>query len=58
MSSLVGLGIYKNKNSLDSLDKPEQMLWSQFSYKILGTHFGNSVLNNNNWDKINDNLTK
>ena len=34
------------------------MVWSQFSIKILGGHFGDSVLSNNNWDKVNDNLTK
>ena len=28
------------------------MVWSQFSIKILGVHFGSSVLDNSNWDKI------
>ena len=31
---------------------------SQFPIKILGFHFVNSVLDNNNWDKINEKLTK
>ena len=41
------------------------MVWSQFSHKILGVHPGNFVLDNwdkmnlgQNWDKINDTLTK
>ena len=31
---------------------------SQFSIKIFGVHFGNSVLDNSNWDKISHSLTK
>ena len=33
--------------------RPRQIVWSQFSIKILGVHFVNSVLDNNNWDIIN-----
>ena len=33
--------------------RPWQIVWSQFSIKILGVHFVNSVLDNNNWDIIN-----
>ena len=40
------------------IDKPGQMVWSQFSIKILGVHFVNFVLDNNNWDLINDKSTK
>ena len=32
------------------------MVWSQFSIKILGVHFGNSVLDNSSWDKISHSL--
>ena len=31
--------------------------WPQFTIKIIGVHFGNSVVVNNNWDKVNDKLT-
>ena len=34
------------------------MMWSQFSIKILGLHFGNSILDNSDWDKISHNLAK
>ena len=34
------------------------MVWSQFPLKIFGAHFGNSVLDNSNWDKLNHSLTK
>ena len=34
------------------------MVWSQFSIKIFGVNFGNSVLDNFNWDKISHSLTK
>ena len=34
------------------------MVWSQFSIKILGVHFGSSVLNNSSWDKISHSLAK
>ena len=34
------------------------MVWSQFSMKILGAHFVNSILDNNNWGIINDKLTQ
>ena len=34
------------------------MVWSQFSIKIFGVNFGNSVLDNSNWNKISHSLTK
>ena len=34
------------------------MVWSQFSIKIFGVNFGNSVLDNSNWSKISHSLTK
>ena len=34
------------------------MVWSQFSIKILGAHFGNSVLDYSSWDKISHSLAK
>ena len=34
------------------------MTWLQFSIKILGVHFGNSVIDNSNWNKISHTLTK
>ena len=34
------------------------MVWSQFSIKILGVHFGSFVLDNSNWDKISQSLAK
>ena len=34
------------------------MVWSQFFIKIFGVHFGNSVLDNCNWDRISVSLTK
>ena len=34
------------------------MGWSQFPIKIFGVHFGNSVLDKYNWDKISQSLTK
>ena len=34
------------------------MVWSQFPIKIFRVHFGNSVLDNFSWDKINHSLTK
>ena len=34
------------------------MVWSQYFIKILGLHFGNSVLDNSDWDKISHSLTK
>ena len=38
--------------------KPIQMVWSQFSIKMVAVHFHNSARDNRNWDKIYDNLTK
>ena len=34
------------------------MVWSQFSIRILLVHFGNSVLDNSNLEKISHSLTK
>ena len=34
------------------------MVWTQFSIKILGVHYGNSVLDNSSWDKISHSLAK
>ena len=34
------------------------MIWSQVSIKILGVHFGGSVLDNSSWDKISHSLAK
>ena len=38
-------GTYKNRT-----DKQGQIIWSELSIKILGLHFVNPVLGNNNWD--------
>ena len=56
--------IYFSKNqpllarSYKRIDKTGRMVWSQFSIKIIGLHFGNSVLDNSDWDKISHSLTK
>ena len=42
-------GVYKNW-----IDKPGQMIWSQLYIKIFRVYFVNSVLDNSNWDIIND----
>ena len=42
-------GAYKRR-----IDKPGQLIWSQLYIKILGVHFVNSILDNNNWDVINN----
>ena len=34
------------------------MEWSQYSIKILGDNFRNSILDNPNWDKISEELIK
>ena len=34
------------------------MVWSEFSIKIIGVNFGNSFLDNSNWDKISHSLAK
>ena len=34
------------------------MEWSQFSIKILGVNFGNSIFDNSNWDKISEDVIK
>ena len=46
-------GDYKNR-----FDKPGTMVWSNFSNKILGMHFGNATLDNSIWDKISENIKK
>ena len=46
-------GDYKNR-----FDKPGTMVWSNFSNKILGIHFGNTTLDNSIWDKISENIKK
>ena len=40
------------------IHQPGQTEGSQFSIKILGVNFGNSILDNFNWDKISDGMTK
>ena len=34
------------------------MVWSQFTTNIIVVHFGNSVLDNSDWDKICHSLRK
>ena len=34
------------------------MEYSQFSIKILGVNFGNSILGKYNWDKISEDMIK
>ena len=34
------------------------MVWSQFSIKILGIHYGSSVLDKSNWHKISHSLAE
>ena len=36
------------------IDKPGQIIGSHLYSKILGVHFVNSILDNNNWDVINN----
>ena len=40
------------------MDQPRQMKSSQVSIKVLGINFGNSILDNSNWDKISEGITK
>lgn len=49
----IWVGTYSNR-----INKLGKMIWSQFLIKILGIHVGNSILNNNDWDKINDYIQK
>ena len=42
----------------DRYDKPGNMIWPNFSIKILGINFDNFVSDNLNWDKIRDNVAK
>ena len=46
-------GAYKNR-----IDQSGQMEWSQFSIKIIGVSFVNSILDNSNWDKISEGIIK
>ena len=46
-------GTYKNR-----YDKPGKIAWSNFSIKILGITFDNTVSDNSNWDKISANIAK
>ena len=43
-------------NNEKRIDKTGQMVWSKLSIKLLGVHFGNSVLDNSSWDEINGSL--
>ena len=47
-SQALWAGIYKNR-----IDQPGQMKWSQFSI-----NFGNSILDDLNWDKISEGVIK
>ena len=40
------------------LIKQDKWYGHSFIIRILGVHFGNYVLDNSNWDKTNDSLTK
>ena len=51
MPSLMGWANNENR-----IDKTGQMVWSKLSIKLLGVHFGNSVLDNSSWDEINGSL--
>ena len=51
MPSLMGWANIENR-----IDKTGQMVSSKYSIKILGVHFGNSVLDNSSWDEINGSL--
>ena len=42
----------------DRYGKPGNMIWSNFSIKILGINFDNFISDNSNWDKIKDNITE
>ena len=39
-------------------EKPGNMIWSNFSIKILGINFHNFISDNSNWEKIKDNIAK
>ena len=44
---------------IKEIDKTGQMAWSNFSIVIqFEVHFGSSVLDNSNWNKISHSLTK
>ena len=45
-------------NYKDRYDKPGNMIWSNFSIKILGINFDNFISDNSNWEKIKDNIAK
>ena len=46
-------GAYKNR-----MYQIGQMEWSQVFNKIFGVNFGNSILNNSNWDKLSEGIIK
>ena len=48
----------KDKPDHAIIDYPEQVELSQLSIKIFGVNFGNSILNNSNWDTISEGLIK
>ena len=52
-SQALWAGTYKN-----IFDQPRQMEWSQFSLKNLVLNFGNSIIDNSNWDKISEGILK
>ena len=52
-SQALWVGAYKNR-----INEPGQIEWSQFSMKILGVKFGNSILDNSYWDKISEGVLK
>ena len=51
--SVLWAGAYKNK-----IGQPGTIERSQFFIKILGSNFGNSILNNSNRHKISESITK
>ena len=52
-SQALWAGAYKNR-----IDQPGQMELPQFSIKILGVNFGNSILDSFNWDNISEAIIK
>ena len=52
-SQALWAGAYENR-----IDQPGQMEWPQFSIKIIGVNFANSVLDNSSCDKTSQGITK
>ena len=52
-SQALWAGAYENR-----IDQPGQMEWPQFSIKIIGVNFANSILDNSNWDKTSEGIIK